>query len=67
VADYKDSGRKTGGNTDIYVRHAGQFIFWALIMLVGWSFYTTLQNDKAIAVMEQRITALEIHLEKVDP
>lgn len=64
MADNKDAGRKAGGPSDLYIRHIGQFIFWAVLSLVGWSFYTTLQNDKAIAVMEQRLTDIEKHLIK---
>lgn len=47
------------GHDAIYLRYAGQFIFWAVIMLVGWSFYTTINLDKAMAVLEQRVYTLE--------
>jgi hypothetical protein len=47
---------------ELYIRHAGQFIMWAVITLVGWSFYHTMKHETEIAVMEQRVSALEAHV-----
>lgn len=52
-----------GRNSDLVLRNVGSFIFWAVITLVGWSFYSTVKHETAIAVMEQRLSALE---DKVD-
>lgn len=40
-------------------RLVGQFILWALIALVGWSFISTLQHQTAIAVIEHRLDTQE--------
>lgn len=44
---------------DVYIRYVGQFVFWAVLSLVGWSFYSTLQHQTKIAVIEQRLLAIE--------
>ena len=46
---------------ELYLRHVGQFVFWAVLSLVGWSFYSTLQHQTKIAVIEQRLLAIEAH------
>ena len=51
---------------ELYVRHAGQFVFWAVLSLVGWSFYSTLSHETKIAVIEQRLLAVEAHM-KIGP
>ena len=48
-----------GQNSDLVLRNFGAFIFWAVIASVGWSFYSTLKHETAIAVIEQRLNFLE--------
>lgn len=59
MASDKNDSPPDNGYSEVYLRYVGKFIFWTVLSLVGWSFYTTLQNDKAIALLEQRVTALE--------
>jgi hypothetical protein len=37
----------------------GKFILWAVIALVGWSFYSTLKHETALAVQERQLKHLE--------
>jgi len=37
----------------------GKLIIWAAMALVGWSFYTTLQLDKQMPLINHRITEIE--------
>jgi prefoldin subunit 5 len=37
----------------------GKFILWAVIALVGWSFYSTLKHETAIAVIHRQLEHLE--------
>jgi hypothetical protein len=59
VAGNKRNDQSPHGYPEVLLRYFGQFIFWAVLMLVGWSFYTTQHLDKAVAVLEQRVTTLE--------
>jgi len=51
------------GRPQLHLRFTGQFILWAVIALVGWSFYSIVHHETAIAVMNQRLSALE---DKID-
>lgn len=44
----------------------GKFILWAVIALVGWSFYSTLKHETALAVQEQQLEHFEKRLEKLE-
>lgn len=59
MASNKNDSPHPHGYSEVYLRYVGQFIFWAVLSLVGWSFYTTLQHEKELAVLEQRVTTLE--------
>jgi hypothetical protein len=59
VGSDKDNLGNYNRQIEPYIRYFGQFIFWAILGLVGWSFWTTLQHEKQIAVLEQRVTTLE--------
>lgn len=59
MAGNKRNDFSSEGFPQTYLRYTGQFIFWAVLSLVGWSFYTTISLDKAVAVLEQRVTTLE--------
>lgn len=47
------------GWSEMSVRFVGQFIFWAIMSLVGWSFYHTLKHETAIILLEHRLNTLE--------
>jgi len=61
-----DSG-SSEGRPKLDIRPFGQFILWAVIALVGWSFYSTMQHETAIAVMDQRLSTVEDQIRALKP
>ncbi len=59
MSQHKDSDHNSREGNNLGVQFTGQFILWTVIALVGWSFYSTLQHEVAIAIMEQRLTVIE--------
>jgi len=69
VAESKANAGGNNGGTPFPPRLVGQFILLGIIGLIGWSLYTTHTHDKALAVIEQRLTHIEqeiINLKKSD-
>lgn len=44
----------------------GKFILWAVIALVGWSFYSTLKHEIAQPLIEHRLNDIEERLKKLE-
>lgn len=61
----KDDG-ETRGRPKLDSRSVGKFILWAVIALVGWSFYSTLKHETGIAVINHQLNSIEKRLEKLE-
>ena len=59
MSQHKNSDHNSMEGHSLDFRIIGQFILWAIVALVGWSFYSTLQHEVAIALTEQRLTVIE--------
>lgn len=59
MPQHKDSDHNPREGANMGVQFTGQFILWTIIALVGWSFYSTLKHEVAIALTEQRLTVIE--------
>ena len=63
MSDSEEISDSSEGRSQLDVRLVGKVIVWAMMALIGWSFLSTQQHDKAIAVMERDLRPLE---EKID-
>lgn len=59
MAESKANRNNNSGGISLPPRLVGQFILWGMMMLVGWSLYTTHTHGKLLAVIEQRLTHIE--------
>lgn len=50
----EDSG-SSEGRPKLDTRLIGKFILWAIVALVGWSFYSTMKHETSLAVLEREI------------
>ena len=53
----EDSGNSEGRPK--LERNLGKFILWGIIALVGWSFYSTVKHETALAVQQEQINNLK--------
>ena len=47
-------------------RLVGAFILWATMAAVGWSFYSTMQHDKLIALQGQRLDLYKNRIDRLE-
>lgn len=61
----KGTDKSSNGRISLSPRLVGQFILWAIITTVGGGIYMILNHDKAIALIEQRLTTIEERINEV--
>ncbi len=66
MAKSKDDNSNNSGGVRLSGKLVGQFILWAFIITVGGVVTFTLSHDKAIALMEQRLSSCEDRLENAE-
>lgn len=59
MAESKGNAGGNNGGVSLSPRLIGQFILWAMMALVAWSFYTTLKHETTLTLLEHRVMELE--------
>jgi len=59
VPSTSDDSVSSEGRPQLDNRYIGKFILWAVIVLVGWSFYSTMHHETRLAVIEQELKHID--------